>query len=126
MNFDVHQLPSVNATLNALAAVLLIIGWIQIKLRRERAHKISMLSAFVVSILFLGCYLAYHYQVGSVKFQGPPAIRRVYLAILLTHVVLAAAVPVLASRTIYLGLRDRRANIVNLPAGPFRYGSTYP
>jgi uncharacterized membrane protein YozB (DUF420 family) len=101
-------LPSVNAALNALAAVLLIVGWTLIKLRHERAHKITMLSAFVVSIVFLTCYLVYHYQVGSVKFQGPPAVRVVYLLILVTHVALAAAVPVLAGITIYLGLRDRR------------------
>ncbi len=108
MSFSVEQLPSVNAALNGLAAVLLVAGWIQIKARRERAHKRLMLSAFIVSILFLACYLVYHYQVGSVKFQGPAGVRAVYYAILLSHVLLAMAVPVLASATIVLGLRDRR------------------
>jgi uncharacterized membrane protein YozB (DUF420 family) len=109
LNLTVEQLPTVDATLNALAAILLLVGWVQIKTRRERAHKISMLSAFVVSIVFLGCYLVYHYSVGSVRFEGPPAVRPVYFTILITHVVLAATVPFLAGITIFLGLSDRRA-----------------
>jgi uncharacterized membrane protein YozB (DUF420 family) len=109
LNLTVEQLPAVNATLNALAAVLLVCGWRLIKLRRERAHKIAMLSAFGVSVAFLACYLVYHFRVGSVPFTGPPAVRAVYLVILASHIVLAAAVPFLASITIYLGLADRRA-----------------
>ncbi|REK09385.1 MAG: DUF420 domain-containing protein [Planctomycetota bacterium] len=108
MDFGVEQLPAVNATLNGLAAVLLVVGWLLIKNRREQAHKNTMLAAFGVSVVFLICYLVYHYQVGSVKFVGPSGVRTVYLAILLTHVVLAATVPFLAGITIYLGLRDRR------------------
>jgi uncharacterized membrane protein YozB (DUF420 family) len=108
MNFTVEQLPQVNATLNALAAVLLVIGWVLIKTGHERAHKISMLSAFAVSMAFLACYLVYHYHVGSVKFQGPSDIRTLYLAMLVSHVALAATVPFLAGVTIYLGLADRR------------------
>jgi uncharacterized membrane protein YozB (DUF420 family) len=108
LNFDVHQLPAVNAALNALATVLLISGWLLIKARRETAHKRVMLAAFVVSIAFLACYLVYHYHVGSVRFTGPSSVRVVYLAILASHVVLAAVVPVLAVITIYLGLTDRR------------------
>jgi uncharacterized membrane protein YozB (DUF420 family) len=68
-----------------------------------------MLSAFVVSIVFLACYLVYHYHVGSKPFEGPPAVRPVYYTILITHVFLAACVPVLAGVTIVLGLKDRRA-----------------
>jgi uncharacterized membrane protein YozB (DUF420 family) len=109
MSLTVEQLPAVNATLNALAAVLLAIGWTLIKARREQAHKWTMLTAFCVSCVFLACYLVYHYHVGSVRFQGPPGVRALYLAILISHVVLAATVPVLAGVTIYLGLADRRA-----------------
>jgi uncharacterized membrane protein YozB (DUF420 family) len=108
VNFTVEQLPAVNATLNALATVLLVTGWLLIKARRERAHKITMLSAFAVSCAFLACYLVYHYHVGSVPFAGPAAVRAVYLVILLTHIVLAVTVPFLAGITIYLGLADRR------------------
>jgi uncharacterized membrane protein YozB (DUF420 family) len=109
MDFSVEELPAVNASLNALAAVLLVLGWAQIKLGRERAHKILMLTAFAVSIIFLTCYLIYHYHKLSVPFQGPSSVRPIYYTILISHVILAATVPFLASITIYLGLSDRRA-----------------
>lgn len=109
LNLTVEQLPAVNAALNSLATVLLVVGWLLIRARRERAHKIAMLSAFAVSCLFLACYLVYHYHVGSVRFSGPSGVRAVYLAILASHIVLAATVPFLAGITIYLGLADRRA-----------------
>jgi uncharacterized membrane protein YozB (DUF420 family) len=66
-----------------------------------------MISAFVVSCAFLVCYLIYHYQVGSVRFPGTGALRTVYLSILGTHTVLAAAVPVLAIITLRRGLAGR-------------------
>jgi uncharacterized membrane protein YozB (DUF420 family) len=100
-----HPLVHVNATLNAIAAVLLVVGLVMIKQGRVGAHKRVMLTAFCVSIVFLACYLWYHYLVGSVEFTHPGAIRYVYYVILLTHVVLAMTVPVLAIWTIYLGLR---------------------
>ena len=100
-----HPLVHVNATLNAIATVLLVVGLVMIKQGRVSAHKRVMLTAFAVSCVFLVCYLWYHYLVGSVKFTHPGAIRYVYYVILLTHVVLAATVPVLAIWTIYLGLR---------------------
>ncbi len=104
----VEQLPAVNATLNAVAALLLVVGWGQIKRGREIAHRNTMLAAFGVSVLFLISYLVYHFNVGSVKFAGPAGVRTIYLVILFSHIVLAAAVPFLAIITIYLGLRDRR------------------
>lgn len=100
-----HPLVHVNATLNAVAAALLVVGYVFIKQGRVMAHKRVMLSAFAVSIVFLGCYLWYHYQVGSVEFTHPGIVKIIYLVILLTHIVLAATVPVLAVWTIYLGLR---------------------
>jgi len=95
-----RDLPTVNATLNALAAVLLVAGYILIRQGKREAHRKVMLAAFATSIVFLVCYLVYHFQVGSVRFQGTGAIRTVYLSILLTHTVLAAAVPVLAILTL--------------------------
>ncbi len=72
-----------------------------------------MLTAFFVSIAFLTCYLVYHFNVGSVRFQGPPDVRTVYYIILISHILLAVTVPVLAGVTIYLGYRDfRRAAYV--------------
>src|SRR3954447_10882636 len=101
----VHPLVHVNATLNALATVLLIIGLYFIKRGRVDAHKRTMLSAFAVSIAFLVCYLWYHAQVGSVRFTYPGMVRYVYYTILASHVLLAATVPFLATRQIYLGFR---------------------
>jgi len=107
---DVHNLPHVNALLNAIAGVMLVIGVRLVRQGKEEAHKRVMLGSFLVSVIFLACYLVYHYHAGSVKFPSyPPAwIRYLYLSILLTHIVLAALVPFLALITIYLGLKDRR------------------
>ncbi len=103
----IHDLPLVNATLNGTAAVLLIIGYILIKQYKVRAHNQVMLAAFVVSCIFLISYLVYHYNVGSVKFDKPGWVRTVYLWILATHTILAAAVPVLAIITLRRALKRR-------------------
>lgn len=102
-----RDLPTVNALLNAASAVLLGWGYWLIRRRKIQAHRRVMLSAFLVSCAFLVSYLAYHYQVGSVRFQKTGAIRSVYLAILATHTVLAAAVPPLAIITLRRGLSAR-------------------
>ena len=102
---DVHDLPGVNAALNASSFVLLVAGYTMIKRGNRDAHRKIMLAAFCCSILFLISYLVYHAQVGSVRFQGLGAIRMVYLSILLTHTVLAAAVPVLAVLTLRRALQ---------------------
>jgi uncharacterized membrane protein YozB (DUF420 family) len=113
------SLPAINASLNATATVLLILGYILIKRRQERAHIYTMLTAFGVSVVFLICYLVYHYQVGSVKFEGPQPVRGIYLTILLTHIVLAATVPFLAGITIYLGYANRRRAHVRIAKWTF-------
>ena len=100
-------LPTVNAALNATAAVLLVWGYILIRRKRVATHRRVMLAAFVTSCLFLVCYLVYHAQVGTVRFAKTGAIRTVYLSILGTHTVLAAAVPVLAIITLRRGLTAR-------------------
>jgi uncharacterized membrane protein YozB (DUF420 family) len=105
---SVRDLPTVNALLNAAATLLLLFGFYLIKSGREQAHKRAMLTAFAVSVLFLISYLTYHFQERHVPFTGPDAVRYVYYAILLPHVLLAATVPFLAVATIYFGLTDRR------------------
>ena len=100
-------LPSVNAFLNATAAVLLVWGYTLIRRKRIDTHRKVMQTAFAVSCLFLVCYLVYHAQVGSVRFQKTGTIRGVYLTILGTHTVLAAAVPVLAIITLRRGRAAR-------------------
>lgn len=104
---DATVLPHVNATINGLAAVLLVVGYALIRRKRISAHRMCMVGAFGLSILFLISYLTYHYQVGSVRFQGTGALRTVYLGILLTHTVLAAVVPFLALITLWRALRER-------------------
>ena len=102
---DVSALPLVNACLNALSAALLVTGWLCIRRRRIVAHVTCMLSAFAVSTLFLLSYVIYHYHAGSKPYTGQGWIRPVYFALLLTHVVLAAAIVPLALTTIYRGAR---------------------
>ena len=104
---SVHDLPTVNAALNATAAVLLVWGYTLIRRKRIGTHRKVMITAFVTSCLFLVCYLVYHAQVGSVHFPKTGAIRTVYFSILGTHTVLAAAVPVLAIITLSRALRQR-------------------
>jgi putative membrane protein len=103
----VSQLPSLNAALNSLSAILLIAGYLFIKSRNIKAHKTCMLAAFASSILFLISYLVYHYQVGSVPFQGQGGIRLVYFTILLTHTILAITVVPLALVTLYRAFKER-------------------
>jgi uncharacterized membrane protein YozB (DUF420 family) len=104
---SVSQLPSLNASLNSLSAVLLMLGFLFIKSKNIKAHKACMLAAFTSSSLFLISYLVYHYQVGSVAFKGQGAIRTLYFAILVTHTILAAAVVPLALITLARALKQR-------------------
>jgi len=106
---DVHDLPALNAALNGLAAVLLLIGFTFIRQGKVNAHHKMMLASFTVSCLFLVSYLIYHYNVGSVKFGKPGWIRTAYLWILATHTILAAAVPVLALLTLRRALKKQFA-----------------
>jgi uncharacterized membrane protein YozB (DUF420 family) len=103
----VHPLATTNAVLNTLASVLLVAGWMFIKRGNVRAHRAAMVAAFVTSAVFLACYLTYHYLVGHVPFRGQGAIRPVYFAILISHILLAVAVPVLALRMFFLAWKGR-------------------
>jgi uncharacterized membrane protein YozB (DUF420 family) len=105
VNYD--SLPAVNAVLNGTAAVLLVIAFVLIKQRKIDAHRKVMIAAFTVSTLFLASYLIYHAHAKIVYFQGTGAIRTLYLWILGTHTILAAAVPVLAIVTLRRGLAMR-------------------
>jgi uncharacterized membrane protein YozB (DUF420 family) len=103
----IADLPALNATLNAIAAVLLVVGYVLIRRGRWRQHRAVMLTAFCTSVLFLVSYLTYHAHVGSKHFPGQGSVRVVYFAILLTHTVLAATVPFLALITLSRGLSAR-------------------
>lgn len=101
------DLPAVNASLNAISTVFLSIGWVLIRQRKIEAHRLCMLGAFTTSALFLISYVVYHANVGSVPYQGQGPIRVVYFAILITHVVLAAAILPLALVTLSRALSRR-------------------
>ena len=104
---DYTVLPTINATLNAVSGVFLLIGYVLIKQRRITAHRNAMLCAFASSTLFLMSYLTYHYQVGSRPFTGQGPIRIFYFGILISHVILAAAILPMAISTLSKGLRGR-------------------
>ncbi|HEY8551369.1 MAG TPA: DUF420 domain-containing protein [Vicinamibacterales bacterium] len=103
----VTDLPALNATLNALATACLVIGWVLIRRGHRGAHRAAMISALVCSTAFLISYLVYHYHVGSRPFTGEGPIRIVYFTILITHVVLAAAIVPLVLITVARALSRR-------------------
>ena len=97
-----HDLPAVNAALNGLSAVFLIAGFIAIKRGNQIAHRNCMISAFITSVIFLGCYLTYHATVKTVThFVEPAWFKPIYLTILLTHTLLAAAIVPLILMTLW-------------------------
>lgn len=104
---NAHDLPAVNASLNAISGVLLAIGYVLIRARRIEEHRKVMLAAFATSVLFLVSYLIYHAQVGSVPFTRQGFVRPLYFTILITHVTLAAAVLPLAIVTLSRALSVR-------------------
>lgn len=119
-------LPMINATLNGLSTVLLVTGIVLIRNGHRNAHRNVMLSAFAVSVVFLGCYLTYHQGLHEYtgthgkSFAGTGGLRALYFSILITHVVLAAVVPILAIMTIVRGLkadweRHRRIAKITFP-----------
>jgi len=104
---DFTILPAVNASLNGLGGVCLLIGYVFIRQGKKEAHKRSMVAAFTFAVLFLASYLLYHFQVGSVRFQGEGTVRTIYFSVLISHTLLAAAVPFLAVITLHRALKER-------------------
>jgi putative membrane protein len=104
---SVSQLPTLNAALNSLSAVLLFTGYLFIRVKNRQAHRRCMLAAFACSSLFLISYLVYHFQVGSVGFKGQGWIRPVYFTILITHTILAATVVPLVLVTLVRALKEK-------------------
>lgn len=99
--------PVINASLNGFSAVLLLIGRWFISKGRVASHRATMITAVITSTLFLISYLYYHVHVGSVRFQGTGWSRPVYFTILISHVVLAAAIVPLVIITLTRALRER-------------------
>lgn len=103
----IQDLPALNATLNGVAGVFLVAGYYFIKTGRRDVHKRCMLGALTASALFLTSYVIYHLNTGSKPFEGQGPVRYVYFTILVTHVVLAAAIVPLVLMTTARGLRGR-------------------
>ena len=107
------DLPAVNASLNGLSTVLLVLGWRHIKAGRRIAHRNCMVGAFVTSSLFLACYLTYHFQMQKLhgrahtSFTDPAWFRPIYLAILVTHLVGAFAILPLVTLTFQRAIKER-------------------
>ena len=112
----VSRMPSINALLNSVCTVLLIAGFVAIRNRRRTIHRNLMIAAFLVSVVFLGCYLTYHealYRFTGLRgraFIGSELATRTYWSILIPHVILAAVVPILALRVFWLAWRERWAD----------------
>jgi putative membrane protein len=104
---EIADLPALNATLNALATVFLVAGYVCIRRRRRDLHKICMLAALGVSALFLTSYVVYHLNAGSRPFPGQGPVRALYFSVLIPHVLLAATVLPLALVTTARGLRSQ-------------------
>jgi uncharacterized membrane protein YozB (DUF420 family) len=109
----VHALPHVNASLNGLSCLMLVTGLVLIRRGRIKAHAYTMISTFFVSSAFLACYLVYHQALwhytgsGSRSFPGTGAVRIAYLTMLISHIVLAFFVPVLAIAMMWLAWKGR-------------------
>ena len=104
---EVTDLPTVNASLNSLSTVLLGAGYYFIRNGDRQRHRACMIAAFCTSTVFLACYLVYHYQVGSVGFNGQGWIRPVYFTILISHIILAAAIVPLVLLTFYRAWKEQ-------------------
>jgi uncharacterized membrane protein YozB (DUF420 family) len=105
----VYDLPPVTAALNLISALCLGTAYGLVRRRRIVLHRLCMLTALCCSALFLACYLIYHAVVGTVRFGGDAPVRAVYLGVLGTHTILAAAVPVLLGLTLLAARREQHA-----------------
>jgi len=96
-----------NACLNAASAVLLAAGYCFIRNGKIAQHRLCMVSAFLLSAVFLASYLIYHYHVGHVRFPGQGPLRFLYFTVLISHTAFATLSVPLILRTLYLALRQR-------------------
>jgi uncharacterized membrane protein YozB (DUF420 family) len=101
------DLPAVNASLNGLSAIFLSLGFWFIRRKNIAAHQRCMVSAVVTSILFLACYLTYHFKAGRTVFKDPAWFRPIYLTLLLTHTLLAVTIVPMIIITLSRALRQR-------------------
>lgn len=124
---EVSNLPTLNAILNATAMVFLTTGYVLIRRRNWKAHRVMMIAAFVTSVLFLVSYLTHYYYEGTTAYDGEGVIRFVYyFIVLIPHVTLAATVPFLAMFTLYQAWKNpysRHAKIARITLPIWMYVS---
>ncbi len=104
---SISDLPTLNAILNSISAILLTVGYIFIRQKKVSAHRACMVSAFIVSTIFLTSYLTYHYHHGSTRFTGQGIARTIYFTILITHTILAVAIVPMIFITFSRALKER-------------------
>ncbi len=104
---SISDLPTLNAILNSISAILLTTGYVFIRQKKISAHRACMISAFATSTLFLISYLFYHYHHGATSFPGQGIVRLIYFTVLITHTILAAAIVPMILVTFARALRER-------------------
>ncbi|HEY0678064.1 MAG TPA: DUF420 domain-containing protein [Chitinophagaceae bacterium] len=104
LGFDKHLFAKANAIINSVVSLLLILGLIAVRTRRYLLHRNLMISAIVLSCLFLVSYICHHLFTGDTKFGGEGSIRYFYFFILITHIILAAVILPFILYTAYRGL----------------------
>lgn len=104
---DLPLLPTINATLNGSAAILLFLGWRAVKRGRRDTHRNFMIAALAASALFLACYLYYHYQVGATPYRGQGLARWFYFAVLITHTPLAGLMTPFILAAVWFAFRGK-------------------
>jgi putative membrane protein len=104
LGFDVHVFALINAVINSMVSILLVMALVAVKNKNYTRHKNLMLTAIVLSIMFLVSYIAHHLLAGDTKFGGEGAIRYIYYFILVTHIILAAVILPFILYSAYRGL----------------------
>lgn len=104
---NIYMLPLLNACINSTVTLLLALGYFFVRQGKIRYHTTCMISAFVLSALFLVSYIIYHYQAEQTRFGGEGLIRYVYFFILITHILLATTIVPLALLSIFRGLSQQ-------------------
>lgn len=104
---SVTDFPAINASLNSLSTLFIATGWWFISHERKRAHITCMIAALITSTVFLGCYVVYHYFVGSVRFTAEGWPRWIYFPILISHLILAMAIVPMVVMTLVPAIRGR-------------------
>lgn len=102
--FNPHIFAQINAVVNSAVTILLVAALIAVKQKRYLLHKRMMLTAMVLSVIFLVSYICHHLMAGDTKFGGTGTIRYIYLFILATHIILAAVILPFVLFTAYRGL----------------------